>query len=289
MNGIINIYKEKNMTSHDVVNILRKIFKTKRVGHTGTLDPMATGVLPICIGNATRVAEYLTAKDKTYIATIAFGVETDTQDSEGEIIKRVDLPTIAEDEFTKICESFIGKQIQIPPMYSAVKYKGKPLYKYAREGVVISELPQREIEVNSIEVISFSAEYATLKIDCSKGTYIRTLCADIAKKSGSGGHLIALERIKSGVFELEDAINLEVLKAEINPKKYLLSTVFALKDYPSIYLKKTEAEKIKNGMKINVGQENCDIVMAIYEDNLISVGQIDNNCFIPRKVFNNYE
>ena len=148
MNGIINIYKEKGFTSHDVVNILRKIFRTKKIGHTGTLDPDATGVLPICIGNATRVAEYLTEKDKAYVAKMAFGKSTDTQDASGEIIEVSSLPLMSEKEFKEVCDEFIGKQSQVPPMYSAIKIDGNKLYHLARKGIEllypdgITEMPE---------------------------------------------------------------------------------------------------------------------------------------------------
>lgn len=289
MNGIINVFKEKDMTSHDVVNILRKIYKTKRVGHTGTLDPMATGVLPVCIGNATRIAEYLTEKDKTYIATIAFGFETDTQDAYGEKIKDFTLPSLSSEEFYEICQTFLGRQIQRPPMYSAVKYKGKPLYKYAREGISITDLPEREITVNSIKLLSYSNEYAVLEIECSKGTYVRTLCADIARKANSGGHLIALERTTSGVFYIKDVVTLEQLKTASAPEKFLMPLTYALQDLPRIVVEEKEAIKLKNGMKIHTIEESSDIVLAMYKEQLVSIGVIKNNCFIPRKVFNNYE
>lgn len=289
MNGIINVFKEKDMTSHDVVNILRKIYKTKRVGHTGTLDPMATGVLPVCIGNATRIAEYLTEKDKTYIATIAFGFETDTQDAYGEKTKDFILPSLSSEEFYQICQFFLGQQVQRPPMYSAVKYKGKPLYKYAREGISITDLPEREITVNSINLLSYSNEYAVLEIECSKGTYIRTLCADIARKANTGGHLIALERTKSGVFNRDDVVTLEQLKTTSAPEKFLMPLTHALQDLPRIIVEDKEVVKLKNGMKIHTEEESNNLVLAIYEEQLVSIGAIKNNCFIPRKVFNNYE
>lgn len=289
MNGIINVYKEKGMTSHDVVNIVRKVFKTKRVGHTGTLDPMATGVLPICVGTATRVAEYLTEKNKTYIATVAFGYETDTQDSDGEKIKAFSLPDLSFELFDKICQSFLGIQVQIPPMYSAVKYKGTPLYKYARNGIVISDLPKREITVFSIDLLSYNKDTAVLKIECSKGTYIRTLCADIARKANTGGYLIALERVQSGVFELSETVSLEEIKKTSNPEKLLLPTIFALKSFSQLILDNKEVTKVKNGMKINVEKNDTDIAVATYKENLVAIGSVKNNCFIPRKVFNNYE
>lgn len=285
MNGIVNINKPTGMTSHDVVNILRKVFHTKKVGHTGTLDPSATGVLPVCIGQATRVAEYLTALDKEYIATIQFGSATDTQDAEGEIVEEAALPSLSQEEFQAVCEGFLGEQIQIPPMFSAVKYKGKPLYKYAREGIVIEDLPERQIKVETIEVLSYDMKRASLRIKCSKGTYIRTLCADIAKKCGSLGHLIALERTQSGNFTLANAVDLEVLREMANPEEVLIPMEEALAEMPLVELDEAAYKKILNGMKISTDADEATIVQARFAGKIIAIGHIKDGFFQPKKVF----
>lgn len=286
MNGIINIYKEKGYTSHDVVNVLRKLFHTKKIGHTGTLDPDATGVLPICIGDATRIAEYLTKKNKTYIARMAFGNATDTQDASGEVIEISSLPSISENEFKLICEEFLGKQFQVPPMYSAIKYKGKPLYKYAREGIVITDLPTREIEIYNVKVLYFSSSEAEIEISCSKGTYIRTLCVDIAKRIGVCAHLTHLERTQSGIFKLESSILLNTLKASDNLDRYLISIEESLVDMDSIDVSLEDFQKIQNGqsVKVAISQDIIPIV-AKFQNKIISIGKIEKNFFKPRKVF----
>lgn len=290
MNGIINIYKEKGFTSHDVVNILRKIFRTKKIGHTGTLDPDATGVLPICIGNATRVAEYLTEKDKAYIAKMAFGKSTDTQDASGEIIEVSSLPLMSEKEFKEVCDEFIGKQSQVPPMYSAIKYKGKPLYKYAREGIVITDLPCREIEIYDIKVLHFSPYEAEIKILCSKGTYIRTLCVDIARRIGVCAHLTDLERVQSGVFKVEDSIPLSILNISDNPSDYLISLEDSLIDIDSVDVSLKDFQKIQHGqsIKVNIAQDLMPVV-AKFQNKIVSIGKVERSFFKPRKVFSENE
>lgn len=290
MNGIINIYKEKGFTSHDVVNILRKIFRTKKIGHTGTLDPDAIGVLPICIGNATRVAEYLIEKDKAYVAKMAFGKSTDTQDASGEIIEVSSLPLMSEKEFKEVCDEFIGKQSQVPPMYSAIKYKGKPLYKYAREGIIITNLPCREIEIYDINVLHFSPYEAEIKILCSKGTYIRTLCVDIARKIGVCAHLTGLERVQSGVFKVEDSIPLSILNISDNPSDYLISLEDSLIDIDSVDVSLKDFQKIQHGqsIKVNIDQDLMPVV-AKFQNKIVSIGKVERSFFKPRKVFSENE
>ena len=204
--GIINVYKEKGFTSFDVVAKLRGILRTKKIGHTGTLDPDAEGVLPVCIGRATKVCDILTDKDKIYEAVMLLGVETDTQDTSGEILK--ELPVEVSDE--KVREeilSFVGEYAQIPPMYSALKVNGKKLYELAREGKTV-ERKARNVQIFSIEILEIALPRVRMSIHCSKGTYIRTLCHDIGQKLGCGGCMEKLLRTKVGVFELKDTLKL---------------------------------------------------------------------------------
>lgn len=205
LNGVIIVNKHKDVTSHDIVFKMRKLFNTKKVGHTGTLDPMAEGVLPILIGRAAKAAEYLTAEDKGYIAEIQLGITTDTEDTSGNILTKCDtLP--GKTEFFDACKTFIGDIKQIPPMYSALKVGGKKLCDLAREGIEI-EREARPIRINSIipEEVDEKSGIYRLYVDCSKGTYIRTLCADIGAKLGCGAAMSALFRTKSGNFSIDSS------------------------------------------------------------------------------------
>lgn len=205
INGVIIVNKHAGVTSHDIVAKIRRIYGTKKVGHTGTLDPMATGVLPILIGRAAKAAEYLVSDSKRYIAGIKFGIETDTEDITGKILKTSGtLP--GKTDFFEVCKEFVGEIYQTPPMYSAIKVGGKKLVDLAREGKEVERTP-RKIEIKSIlpEEVSEKEGIYRLYVECSKGTYIRTLCADIGKKLGCGAAMSSLERTRSGNFDIKDA------------------------------------------------------------------------------------
>lgn len=197
MDGIIIVNKPSGYTSHDIVSKIRKTLNIKKVGHTGTLDPMATGVLPILLGNGTKLSKYLINHDKEYITTIKLGVKTDTGDIEGKIIEEKSIPSSYSivDKVNEVLKSFIGKQEQIPPMYSAIKINGKKLYEYARKGQSV-KIPPRNIEIYNLELLNSQDNNIELKISCSKGTYIRTLCEDIAKSLQTVGTMASLQRTK---------------------------------------------------------------------------------------------
>ena len=197
INGIVNIYKEKGYTSHDVVAVLRKVVGQKKIGHTGTLDPDATGVLPVCLGRATKVCELLTDHDKTYEALLLLGKTTDTQDISGEVLEERDPGNLTEEEVRSCIESFIGEYDQIPPMYSALKVNGKKLYELAREGKTV-ERKSRKVQIHGIRILEMNLPHVRMEVDCSKGTYIRTLCHDIGEKLRVGGCMEELERTKVG-------------------------------------------------------------------------------------------
>ena len=214
INGVINIYKEKGFTSHDVVAKLRGILKQKKIGHTGTLDPDATGVLPVCLGSATKLCDMLTEKKKEYIAKVCLGVVTDTQDMTGQVLERKEVSS-KEEEVTEAIQSFVGHYDQIPPMYSALKVNGKKLYELAREGKEI-ERKARPVEIYDIKILAMSLPEFTIKVTCSKGTYIRTLCHDIGQKLSCGAAMASLERTRSGQFLRETAITLKELEEKLN-------------------------------------------------------------------------
>lgn len=213
-NGIINVYKEKGFTSHDVVAKLRGICKMKKIGHTGTLDPEAVGVLPVCLGSGTKLCDMLTDWDKEYIAVMRLGVVTDTQDMTGQVVSQCDvgrIETLAQERVKDVVMSFAGAYDQIPPMYSALKVNGKKLYELARAGIEIERKP-RTVQIREIEIKSIDLPLVTMRVVCSKGTYIRTLCHDIGDKLGCGGAMESLTRSRVGIFGIEDALTLEELE-----------------------------------------------------------------------------
>ena len=214
INGIVNIYKEKGYTSHDVVAVLRKVVGQKKIGHTGTLDPDATGVLPVCLGRATKVCEFLTDHDKTYEALLLLGKTTDTQDISGEVLEERDPGDLTEEEVRSCIESFIGEYDQIPPMYSALKVNGKKLYELAREGKTV-ERKSRKVQIHGIRILEMNLPHVRMEVDCSKGTYIRTLCHDIGEKLQVGGCMEELERTKVGRFLKEDAVTLDEVRQKM--------------------------------------------------------------------------
>jgi len=248
INGVLNVYKPLGITSNGVVTKIRRLTGIKKVGHTGTLDPEAEGVLPICIGKGTKVAGMLTDSNKAYRATIRLGVTTDSQDMTGNVITTSEV-NVSRAEFEKTALDFVGEISQIPPMYSAIKQNGQPLYKLARKGVEVERKP-RNITIFKIDIIEFSGETAIFDVYCSKGTYIRTLCADIGEKLGCGAAMGALIRIKSGGFEIADAVTLEYLEEHPEEIKALVTPPEKLFDYPDYQASAKETEKIKNGISL---------------------------------------
>ena len=249
--GIINVYKEKGFTSFDVVAKLRGILKTKKIGHTGTLDPDAEGVLPVCIGRATKVCDILTDKDKVYEAVMLLGVETDTQDTSGQILKELPVE-IAEDKVKEAVLSFVGEYAQVPPMYSALKVNGKKLYELAREGKTI-ERKARNVEIFSIDILEVELPRVRMSVHCSKGTYIRTLCHDIGQKLGCGGCMEKLLRTKVGIFELEDTLKLaeiDQLAKEGLVEEKIISVDDLFDEYPKVWIKPTFDVVVHNGNRV---------------------------------------
>lgn len=284
MFGFINIYKPKGMTSHDVISVLRRVTKIKQIGHTGTLDPFAEGVLPVCIGKATRLIEYLN-DDKAYIGTVQLGKSTTTYDIEGETINISDKKVTAE-EIESALNFFRGEIEQYPPIYSAIKVKGKKLYEYARKGEDVKIEP-RKVKIIRLEILEFNNIQNKLKIliECSKGTYIRSIANDLGEKLGTYGHLINLERIKAGKFLKENSVNLDSIKSIedvrnniINPLEYL--------DYPKYELNNEELKLISNGRNINISMKD-GVTILIFDNKIAAIGECRNNIFECNKVFVN--
>lgn len=271
MDGIIIINKQKDYTSNDVVQIVKKIFKQK-VGHTGTLDPMATGVLPVLVGKGTLLSKYLINHDKIYTATLRIGMKTDTGDITGNVIEQKECDAqilMNEEKINKALNSFVGKQKQIPPMYSAIKVNGKKLYEYARSGQNV-EIAPRKIEIYNMKLISISKEQKeiTFRVSCSKGTYIRTLCEKIAETLGNIGTMSKLNREQVGEFKIEDSITLEDLESSKNFKVISIENFF--KDKKEIILSPRSFIGFINGMKLLTDEPND--VYRIYDINKKFVG-----------------
>lgn len=251
--GIINVYKEKGFTSFDVVAKLRGILKTKKIGHTGTLDPDAEGVLPVCIGRATKVCDILTDKDKVYEAVMLLGVETDTQDTTGEILKKLPVEE-SESVVKEAILSFVGEYAQIPPMYSALKVNGKKLYELAREGKTV-ERKARNVQIFSIEILEMDLPRVRMSVHCSKGTYIRTLCHDIGQKLGCGGCMEKLLRTKAGIFELADTLKLaeiDVLAKEGLVEEKIISVDELFEDHSKVWTKQEYDVVVHNGNRVKM-------------------------------------
>ena len=274
MDGILIVNKPKNCTSHDVVYKVKKITNQK-VGHTGTLDPMATGVLPLLIGKGTLCSKYLIEHDKIYKATIQLGKKTTTADQEGEVIEEQEIANNAlEPQYvTKRLKEFLGKQIQTPPMYSAIKVNGKKLYEYARKGQNV-EVPKREIEIYEIELLNIDKQNKKIeyKVHCSKGTYIRSLCEDIAEKLGTIGYMAELERLKVGKFILKNAVSIDDLEKE-NIEKNTITIEEIFKNNEKINLTRKKLELFLNGVQITY--DSPDGVYKIYcENKFIGTGTV---------------
>ena len=282
MNGVILINKEKNISSFGVVAKIRKILNIKKVGHTGTLDPEATGLLPILVGNGTKISKYLIEHDKTYIAKLKFGIKTDTADSEGEVIKKDDfkLNKKNEDLYKNVFNSFIGKSTQIPPIYSAIKVDGKKLYEYARKNEEV-EIKPREIEIYDIKIININYDKNEIdfKVSCSKGTYIRTLCEDIAEKLETCGYMKELKRTRVNNFKIEYSISLEELEQNKDNEEFLKNNVISIEkvfeNKNKINLNKRKKELFLNGVKLTYNLE--DDIYLVYSNNVfLGLGIVQN-------------
>jgi tRNA pseudouridine55 synthase len=256
MDLVISINKPKDITSHDAVLKVKKILKQRKAGHTGTLDPIATGLLLICVNRATRLASYFSSLDKEYKTVMKLGETTDTQDAYGKIIEKSDSVEVDKTLIENALQSFEGKILQHPPMYSALKHKGRPLYKLARKGIEV-ERKLREVNISRIELLHIDLPYVTFRAVCSKGTYMRTLCDDIGKKLGVGAHLYGLERTAVGQFNVMESLTFEELKSFCQGeriKKGLYTVDEALSWMPEIKIKESLLSGVKNGGPIRINQ-----------------------------------
>ncbi len=289
MNGIVIINKEKGYTSFDVVACLRRILSTRKIGHTGTLDPDATGVLPVCVGTATKAVELLTASEKEYIAVAQLGSETDTQDASGKVLRRREV-TVTEAEIRRTAERFVGEIAQIPPMYSAIKQDGKKLYELARAGKTVERKP-RTITIHEIEIlgIDWEKKQVTMRVACSKGTYIRTLCQDLGEALGCYAHMAELCRTKTGQFSMEDALTLgEVTAAmEQGDTSFLSPVDRVFEALPVLRLTPKQAEMVRHGVRIRAKDFPEGAQCRMYDDagSFLAVSRVEDQRWKLEKTF----
>jgi len=298
INGIINVYKEKGYTSHDVVAKMRGILKMKKIGHTGTLDPDATGVLPVCMGKATKLVDMITDKDKTYEAVLKLGITTDTQDITGNILKTAEV-TVTYQQIEEVIKSYIGEYLQLPPMYSAIKVDGKKLYELARQGIEIDR-ERRKVTIKDIRILGYSKEEqeVSISVDCGKGTYIRTLSHDIGETLGCGGTMKSLIRTAVGYFHIEKALKLseiEELVREELLESYIMPTDKIFESYSKLNVDQEFHKLIYNGNSfrkehtIQPLQEVTTELIRVYdaEDEFIAIYRYDteDDLYKPVKMF----
>ncbi|RAQ98059.1 tRNA pseudouridine(55) synthase TruB [Thermogemmatispora tikiterensis] len=265
MDGILNINKPVGLTSHDVVARVRRLLRQQRVGHAGTLDPLASGVLPVCVGLATRVADYLSESGKAYQAEIVLGVETDTYDREGQVLNTQPVPDVSREQIESLLRTFIGPQLQVPPPYSAIKLQGEPAYRRARAGESL-KLEARPVVIERLVLLAWEKPRLQLEIECSKGTYIRSLAHDLGQRLGCGAYLSALLRTRSGPLTLQESITLEQLDEALasgNLERYLLPLDIALQHYPALVVDAKTLQRVLHGNSFRApGPESESLTFA---------------------------
>ena len=283
MNGIVIVDKPQDWTSQDVTARLRRVFNTRRIGHGGTLDPMATGVLPVFVGRATRGVEFFEHAEKTYEATLLLGTVTDTEDTSGTVLEQKEVH-ISETDFLSILPRFRGKIMQVPPMYSALKVGGQKLVDLARKGKTVERQP-REIEIFQLDCVEFSGNTARLRVRCSKGTYIRTLCKDIGEALGCGGCMASLRRVQAGDYTIEESVPLQVLLECENPEVYLRPVDTMFLTYPQLILSPKQEKCCRNGAAFSIQLEDGTYRCYSKEGEFLSLSKVENGTLSTIKSF----
>ena len=283
MNGIVIVDKPQGWTSQDVTARLRRVFNTRRIGHGGTLDPMATGVLPVFVGRATRGVEFFEHAEKIYETTIRLGLTTDTEDVTGEVLTEQKVE-ISHQEFLDILPKFRGKIQQIPPMYSALKVNGQKLCDLARKGKEVERQP-REIEIFELECLEFSGDTARLRVHCSKGTYIRTLCKDIGEALGCGGCMAALRRVTAGEYTIDEAVPLQTLLDAENPEPYLRTVDTMFRNYDAVTLTANQEKRCRNGNAFSVALPDGTYRAYSREGEFLMLASVNNGVMSTVKSF----
>lgn len=277
MDGILLLNKEIGYTSFQAINKAKRLINASKVGHSGTLDPFASGLLVVTVNKATKVNQFIETQDKEYIATLKLGIRTSTLDLEGEVIETKEVPSLTEDMIVSALNKFKGKIKQLPPMYSALKVNGQRLYDLARQGIEV-ERKEREVEIYDIELLSFNNDEIEFKVNCSKGTYIRTLGESISEELNTCGHLIKLIRTRVGNFHIEDAYKLD----ELNNYK-LFSIKDALYDFYKIKINDEEIIKVKNGLKFKFNTNEKEVLIVDKDDNPIAIYEKENNYYKSKR------
>ena len=283
MNGIVIVDKPQEWTSQDVTARLRRVFQTRRIGHGGTLDPMATGVLPVFVGRGTRGVEFFEHAEKTYETVLQLGIATDTEDITGTVLERKDVH-ISETEFMEILSQFRGKIMQVPPMYSALKVNGQKLCDLARKGKTVERQP-REIEIFELTCLEFNGDTARLRVNCSKGTYIRTLCKDIGEALGCGGCMAALRRVQAGEYTIEEAVPLQVLLEAENPEEFLRPVDTMFRNYPSVTLSDKQEKRCRNGNSFSVTMEPGTYRVYSKDGEFLALSKVEDGVMSTIKSF----
>lgn len=292
ISGIVLLDKPQGITSNFALQKVKRLFNAAKAGHTGSLDPMATGVLPLCLGEATKVSGFLLDADKSYTGTIKLGVKTTSADAEGEVIETREVEVYSTEQLVKAIKPFIGEIEQVPPMHSALKVDGQPLYKLAHEGKSI-ERKSRKVTILNIEILRYEGDELEIAVDCSKGTYIRTLAEDIGEALGCGGHLCALRRTRSGPFKIEDCLTMEQL-AEIRDESFeklddcLVPSEDAIADWESVYLSENTAYYLQQGQAVMVPNAPVSGLVRLFseENTFLGIGEIqDDGKVAPKRLF----
>jgi len=290
--GVLNIDKPSRMTSHDVVARVRRLTGMRRVGHAGTLDPLATGVLLICVGPATRIVEYLQRGRKVYETTVRLGQETDTYDADGDVVAERPVPHFSLAEIEQALDAFRGEITQTPPAYSAIKKNGQPLYKLARAGVTV-DVPARQVQIDAIQILDWRHPELRLRITCSPGTYIRSIAHDLGRMLGPGGHVQSLRRVASGSWRVEDAVTLVALEAAGEDwPRYLHGLRGALSMLSPLVLPADLAYRFALGQRLSLTDPpatDADLRVLGPRERFIGVGRVHAGVLIPRKIFANPE
>ncbi len=290
INGVVLLDKDTGLSSNAALQKVKRLFNANKAGHTGALDPLASGILPICLGQATKVAGFLLADDKRYFVRGKLGETTDTLDCEGEIIQRQPFEHLQEREIEACAQSFVGDILQVPPMYSALKKDGQPLYKLARQGIEI-ERPARPVSIHEIKYLGYEQGVLTLEVSCSKGTYIRTLIEDIGNKLGCGAHVIELRRTGFAAFDITQSIKFSQLES-LQSDDYqmldgkILPSEDMLPNFPSIYLDSQQSTDIGFGRQIKVENDGDNLVKIFNQQSVfLGMGQIENKHLQPKRLF----
>ncbi len=284
--GFLNVHKPCGMTSHDVVARARRKFDVKKIGHAGTLDPMADGVLVLCLGAATRLSEYVMQSTKHYQARVRLGVTTDTYDAEGQPVRERDAGHIQHEDVERLLPVFLGDIEQIPPMYSAIKQGGRKLYELARAGKEIERQPRR-VRIDALVITDWSPPQFTLDVTCSAGTYIRSLAYDLGERLGVGAHLSGLTRTASGVFRLENAVPLDTLLECVTWQEYLIAPQKAMADWPAVQLSAADEVHVRHGSAIPADDATDKTLAFAYgvDGGLLAILERDSSLWRPHKVF----